>query len=115
MEVLSHALVTRRALPSLHAVESHSWRLFLGFGTFTGLSSYVGEEFPPRPFAFCWGVGAVAGAVGTAGGMLVEGGWVGGRRFVRGVGVGAAVVGTVISVQVTCCARMLGWVEGRGW
>lgn len=114
VEVVSHALVANKLLPSFHALASHSGRLFLGFGTFTGLSRYVSEEFPPRLFAFCWVLGAVAGAVGTGVGTWVERrGRVGVRELVRATGVGAAVVGTVISVQVMSCAAVLEWAEGR--
>ena len=72
----------------------------------------MSEEFPPRPFPFCWGLGAVAGAVGTGVGTLVESrGRVGARQLLRATGAGAAVVGTVISVQVTCCAELMRWSE----
>lgn len=114
VEVLSHSLVAGRTFPTVRAVASHSGRLFLGFGTFTGLSSYLSEEFPPRPFPFCWFLGAIAGAVGTGIATLLENrGKVGLRQWAKVTGAGAAVVGTVISVQVTCCSEMLQWAEGR--
>lgn len=111
-EVLLHSLVVQRTLPSFHAVASHSGRLFLGFGTFTGLSSYLSEEFPPRPFPLCWLLGAVAGAVGSGIGELLERrGNVSLRHWGRTTGTGAAVIATAIAVQVTSCAEVFKWVE----
>lgn len=113
-EILCHSLVAKRALPDFHAVASHSGRLFLGFGTFTGLSSFYSTDFPPKPFFFSWFLGSIAGAVGTGIGTLLENkGRLGLMQLAKATGTGAAIVGVVISVQVTSCSRILNLIESQ--
>ncbi|MCJ1447606.1 MAG: hypothetical protein MMC23_008117 [Stictis urceolatum] len=145
-EVLLHSLVADRRLPAKAVLGSHAGKLFLGFGTFTGLALLTrkarGEEgkteeggqgqgngngkgkvmgMPPRPFWWCWCLGGLAGGVAVGGVGAMERVWRGRGRegvwrrsfwrgFGREVGVGAAVVGTAISVQVTLCREVLDWL-----
>ncbi|GAB7364904.1 hypothetical protein MBLNU230_g5695t1 [Neophaeotheca triangularis] len=110
LEECAHALASRRA-PVPLTVVSQTLRLFLCFGTYTYLSTTLSpERLPPRPFWWCWGMGAVAGAVGnTVASGLVEG--VRGRRLWLAAPKGAVLIGTVIAVQVTTCAAVLERVE----
>jgi len=70
-------------------------------------ATFAGEELPPRPFWFCWLLGAAAGGFGS--GVVARAEGVRGRSlWRRAVPKGALVVGTVIAVQVTSCADLVG-------
>jgi hypothetical protein len=118
-EVFAHALVTRRQLPALGAVGNQAGKLFLCFGTYTWLSTKLSTEQPPKPFVWCWTLGAIAGGFGTGVTALVEGMM---RQttnaptqyadVLRQAGKGSVIVGTVIAVQVTSAAKVIkGWDE----
>ncbi|KAL9097293.1 MAG: hypothetical protein Q9165_000720 [Trypethelium subeluteriae] len=97
-------------------------RLFMCFGMYNYLS-HRGEEgeLPPRPFWRCWGMAAVAGAVG--GGIVgvfeqrineqaalqKPRDWM--KSGLRHAGKGAAIIGTVIAVQASSCAALLRWTD----
>ncbi|MCJ1405910.1 hypothetical protein MMC11_009141 [Xylographa trunciseda] len=104
-EICAESLFHRR-LPTLAALASQGSKLFLCFGTYTFLSTTFSDELPPRPFWYCWTMGATAGAIGSGIVARVEG--VTGRQLWRGaVPKGALAIGTVIAVQVTSCAEGL--------
>lgn len=94
--------------PQKLALGSQTLKLFCCFGTYTFLSTTLSpEQLPPKPFAWCWGMGLVAGAVGST---IVAAGVEGirGRALWAGaVPKGALTVGTVIAVQVSSCAAFL--------
>lgn len=90
----------------------HSSKLFLCFGSYTYLANSFSEMLPPKPFAYCLFLGALAGSFGTtlitpfelwfakpAGTVLSL------RKTIstalRRTPRGAVAVGTVIAVQVT--------------
>ncbi|GAB7348022.1 hypothetical protein MBLNU459_g6062t1 [Dothideomycetes sp. NU459] len=103
-EVLFHSLLQRRR-PSAWALGSQSLRLFCCFGTYTFLSTTLSEQLPPKPFPWCWCMGAVAGALGNTIAGAVDG--VRGRALWLGAAPkGALTIGTVISVQATSCAAL---------
>ncbi|KAF2140332.1 uncharacterized protein K452DRAFT_289075 [Aplosporella prunicola CBS 121167] len=104
-EVTYQSLVFRRHLPEFAALASQSGKLFFCFGTYTFLSTSLSEELPPRPFWYCWVMGAVAGAVGSGVLAAVEGAR--GSVLAKLTGKGALSIGTVIAVQVTTCAKTL--------
>ncbi len=108
-EVLFHSLFLRQR-PALTALASQSLKLFFCFGTYTFLSTHLSEALPPKPFPWCWCMGATAGAVGSGIVARLEG--VRGRElWLRAVPKGALTIGTVIAVQVTSCAALLQRVE----
>jgi hypothetical protein len=108
-EVCAESLILGKR-PASRALMSQSAKMFFCFGTYTYLSRVASPDgSPPRPFALCWVLGAVAGGFGIGIVTRVEG--------VRGVALwkaavpkGAMVIGTVISVHVTSCRRLLDWV-----
>ena len=111
-EVCAESLVSARPhLPSLRALASQSARLFFCFGTYTGLSTALSpDELSPRPFLFCWALGAIAGGCGS--GIVARFEGARGPHFWRnGVLKGSLVIGTVIAVQVTSCADALTRLE----
>ncbi|CAJ2503764.1 Uu.00g111580.m01.CDS01 [Anthostomella pinea] len=104
-EVTYQSLAFQRRLPALSALANQSCKLFFCFGTYTGLSTRLSEELPPRPFWRFWLMGSVAGGVGSGIVGAVEGAR--GRTLLRATGKGALSIGTVIAVQVTSCAQVL--------
>lgn len=102
---------TRPRLPALASVASQSVKLFFCFGTYTFLSTTLSpDQLPPKPFPFCWALGAMAGGLGT--GMLARLEGVKGPALWRSAAPkGALIIGTVIAVQVTSCAEVLQRVE----
>lgn len=110
-EVTAHSLV-RGQLPQAAALGSQTLKLFLCFGTYTFLSTSLSDELPPKPFWWCWVMGATAGGVGSAIVSRLEG--VKGRElWTRATPKGMLTIGTVIAVQVTSCAELLHRVKGR--
>ena len=90
-EVLAHSAVQRRR-PGLGEATAQASRLFLCFGGYTYLSTrFHGHDLPPRPFAWCWLLGATAGFVGVGTVAAVEGAR--GRGLVGAAVKGAGVVG----------------------
>jgi len=70
-------------------------------------TTFAAEQLPPRPFWFCWLVGAAAGGFGS--GVVARAEGVRGRSiWPRAVPKCALVVGTVIAMQVTSCADLVG-------
>lgn len=106
-EILYESLVFRRRLPSLGPLANQSSKLFFCFGTYTFLSSSLNEELPPKPFWWCWIMGAAAGATGS--GILGAVDGLRGRGLLAGTIKGGLTIGTVIAVQVTSCAGVLAW------
>lgn len=95
----------------------HSAKLFLCFGSYTYLASTFSDILPPRPFPYCFLLGALAGGFGTT--MITPAEVYSATRMPLKFGQvlksaltraprGAVGVGTVISVQVTSSAWMLG-------
>lgn len=90
-EVLAHSAVQRRR-PGAWEATAQASRLFLCFGGYTYLSTrFHGNDLPPRPFAWCWLLGATAGFVGVGMVAAVEGAK--GRGLVGAAMKGAGVVG----------------------
>ena len=105
VEVAAQSLVNRKT-PVPLALGTQSLKLFFCFGTYTFLSTTLSEELPPKPFPWCWTLGAVAGGTGSGIVAALEG--VRGRALWTGaVPRGAITIGTVIAVQVTSCAALL--------
>ncbi|TKA71944.1 hypothetical protein B0A49_05339 [Cryomyces minteri] len=109
-EVCAQSLFQRK-IPGLRALLSQGGKLFFCFGTYTYLSTTLSpQELPPRPFWYCWLMGATAGGVGCAIVNGLEG--VRGRALWLGaVPKGILTIGTVIAVQVTSCAEVLNRVD----
>lgn len=95
----------------------HSCKLFFCFGTYTYLANTYSDQLPPRPFPYCLLLGALAGAFGTTLVTPLEMYSAAGTRL-KPIQVfktalmraprGAVGVGTVIAVQVTSSAWLLG-------
>ncbi|MCJ1384379.1 hypothetical protein MMC17_007495 [Xylographa soralifera] len=108
-EICAQSLYHRRP-PSRPALASQGSKLFFCFGSYTFLSTTLSNELPPRPFWYCWIMGATAGAIGSGIVARVEG--VTGQRLWRGaIPKGALAIGTVIAVQVTSCAEVLKTID----
>ncbi|MCJ1435042.1 hypothetical protein MMC27_004412 [Xylographa pallens] len=108
-EICAESLCHRR-LPLRSALASQGSKLFFCFGSYTFLSTAFSDEQPPRPFWYCWTMGATAGAIGSGIVARVEG--VTGQHLWRGaIPKGALAIGTVIAVQVTSCAEVLKTIE----
>jgi len=108
VEVCAESFISRRPrLPSPLALANQSAKLFFCFGTYTFLSTNLSpEQLPPKPFPFCWALGAIAG--GTGSGILAALEGVRGATLWKvAVPKGALIIGTVISVHVTSCAEIL--------
>jgi len=104
-EVCAESLV-RRNIPTGKALMSQSSKLFFCFGSYTYLSTTLSNELPPKPFWYCWLMGAAAGGFGSGVIARVEG--VRGRSlWQQAVPRGALIVGTIIAVQVTSCADLI--------
>ena len=104
-EISAESLLHRR-LPTVPALASQGGKLFFCFGTYTFLSTNLSDELPPRPFWYCWLMGAAAGAIGS--GIVARAQGETGRRLWKAtVPKGALAIGTVISVQVISCAEAL--------
>lgn len=120
MEVFVQHIIKERSsqkLPDWRTLAEQSARLTLCFGAYTALANgwkerkqekeQVHVELPAKPFWKCWGMGAAAGAFGSAVMWCVKEGVPDGSRRWKMLGAatgkGALVVGTVISVQVTSC------------
>ena len=108
VEVCAEAVIsTRPRLPSLGQLANQSAKLFFCFGTYTFLSTTLSpEQLPPKPFPFCWALGAIAGGTGSGIVAAVEG-VRGAALWKMAVPRGALIIGTVISVHVTSCAAIL--------
>lgn len=104
-EVCAESLV-KGSVPTGRALAAQSSKLFFCFGSYTYLSTTLAEELPPRPFWYCWLLGAAAGGFGSGVVARVEG-VKGSRLWQQAVLKGALVVGTVIAVQVTSCASLI--------
>ena len=97
----------RRKLPSVVSLTSQSAKLFCCFGIYTHLSTTLSpQQLPPKPFWYCWLMGAVAGGVGS--GLVARAeGVTGSTLWKATVPKGALTIGMVIAVQVTTCAATL--------
>ena len=97
----------RNKLPTIVSLTSQSAKLFCCFGTYTFLSTTLSpQQLPPKPFWYCWLMGAVAGGLGS--GIVARAEGVTGPALWRAaVPKGALTIGTVIAVQVTICAASL--------
>lgn len=110
-----------RSSPSLQtAVRTtllHSGKLFLCFGSYTYLANTFSATLPPKPFPYCLLLGAIAGAFGTT--VITPLEMFSAAKVplslpkVLQVALtraprGAVAVGTVIAVQVTSSAWILG-------
>ena len=104
-EICAQSLMQRR-LPLAKELTSQSSKLFFCFSTYTYLSTTFSDDLPPRPFWYCWTMGAAAGGLGTAIIARVEG-FKGIQLWKNAVPKGMLTIGTVIAVQVTSCAEFL--------
>ena len=96
-----------RKMPTVVSLSSQSGKLFFCFGTYTYLSSILSpQQSPPRPFWYCWLLGAAAGGLGSGIISRIEG-VRGNKLWTIAVPKGMLTVGTVIAVQVTSCAEAL--------
>ncbi|KAF6218479.1 hypothetical protein HO133_005828 [Letharia lupina] len=97
----------RNKLPDMASLTSQSGKMFCCFGTYTFLSTTLSpEQLPPKPFWYCWLIGATAGGLGS--GIIARAEGVTGSALWRvAVPKGALTIGTVIAVQVTTCAVIL--------
>lgn len=106
-EVLLHSLLTQRTIPRWQALGSQSLKLFFCFGTYTFLSTTLSpQQLPPKPFPWCWIMGATAGAFGSGIVAVLEG-TRGSALWKCAVPRGALTIGTVIFVHVISCAALL--------
>ena len=97
----------RKELPTIVSMTSQSAKLFCCFGTYTFLSTTLSpQQLPPKPFWYCWLMGAVAGGLGSGIVARAEG-VIGSALWRAAVPKGALTIGTVIAVQVTTCAASL--------
>lgn len=105
-EICTQSLIHRRLPPTLNLI-NHSSKLFVCFGSYTYLSTTLSPNHqPPKPFWYCWLMGAAAGALGSGFVSAAEG--LRGKMLWRtAVPKGALTIGTVIAVQVTSCASIL--------
>lgn len=93
--LLIEGAVRGRRVPTLRELGTQAGRLFLCFGTYTGLAVGLRDErvgLPPRPFWWCWCLGAVAGGFGS-GVVAALGGERGRGLWGGGMLKGALVVG----------------------
>lgn len=97
----------RRQIPEIASLTNQSAKLFLCFGIYTFLSTTLSpEQLPPKPFWYCWFLGATAGGLGS--GIIARAEGVTGSALWRAaMPKGALTIGTVIAVQVTTCAAFL--------
>ena len=108
-EICAQSLIRRRS-PTVANLAGQSAKLFLCFGTYTYLSTTFSDNSPPKPFWYCWILGAGAGGFGSTMSARLEG--VKGTALLKGpLPKGMTVVGTVIAVQVTSCANALQRIE----
>lgn len=105
-EICAQSLFRKR-LPSMTSLMNQSAKLFCCFGTYTFLSTTLSpKHLPPKPFWYCWLMGATAGGLGS--GIIARAEGVKGSALWRAaVPKGALTIGTVIAVQVTTCAVFL--------
>lgn len=108
-EICAQSL-SRKKLPDMAGLTKQSAKLFFCFGTYTFLSTTLSpQKLPPKPFWYCWLMGATAGGLGSVIVARAEG--VTGAALWRvAVPKGALTVGTVIAVQVTTCAAVLPYI-----
>lgn len=106
-EMLPQLLYKEKQRPNVMGLAAQPTKLAFCFGTYTYLSTTISpEQLPPKPFWWCWLMGAAAGGVGSGIIAIAEG--VRGRALWRGaVPKGMISIGTVIAVQVTSCGWML--------
>lgn len=99
----SSSLAPLRPHTLARAALEQSSLLFLCFGSYTYLSTRLSpDRQPPTPLAYCFALGAAAGAFGVATLTAVK--TRSARMAIRAIPIGALRVGTVISVQVTSAA-----------
>lgn len=108
---------SRSLTQSIRTTLLHAGKLFLCFGSYTYLANTFSKTLPPRPFRYCFSLGAIAGAFGTfvitplemysASKVPLRIGQVLKTACIRAPR-GAVSIGTVISVQVTSSAWLLG-------
>lgn len=111
-ELSTHSLI-RRSFPSVASLTNHSNKLFICFGVYTYLSTTLSpDRLPPRPFWYCWLMGAAAGGLGSGLIAATADGIRGKLLWKRVIPKGALTIGTVIAVQVTSCSSMLQAFEG---
>lgn len=105
-EICAQSLLNNK-LPAIASLTNQSAKLFCCFGTYTFLSTTLSpEHLPPKPFWYCWLIGATAGGFGS--GIIARSEGVTGSALWRtAVPKGALTIGTVIAVQVTTCAAFL--------
>lgn len=105
-EICAQSLM-RNKLPTIVSLTSQSAKLFCCFGTYTLLSTTLSpQQLPPKPFWYCWLMGAVAGGLGS--GLVARAEGVKGPTLWKAAAPkGALTIGTVIAVQVTTCAASL--------
>ncbi|KAI9814842.1 MAG: hypothetical protein M1827_003108 [Pycnora praestabilis] len=105
-ETCAHELMVNARLPTFDALSSQSRKLFMCFGTYTYLSTTCSpQQLPPKPFWYCWLMGAAAGGLGSGIISRLEG-IKGAGLWTSAVPRGAMTIGTVIAVQVTSCAAV---------
>ena len=100
-----------RSPPTVASLTNQSAKLFFCFGTYTWLSTTLSpDQSPPKPFWYCWLLGAAAGGFGS--GIIARAEGIKGKALLRGpVPKGMASIGTVIAVQVTSSAAVLEWMK----
>ncbi|ANB15257.1 hypothetical protein AWJ20_2883 [Sugiyamaella lignohabitans] len=107
-ELATYSLLYERQKPSLQLVKNlanYSSRMLIGFATFSYLATRKGDPFPPKPFWYCWCLGATAGGVASSVMGAVEG--FRGRNLASHVFKSMFLIGTVISVQVTSATELI--------
>ena len=105
-EICAQSLFDKK-LPDVASLTNQSAKLFFCFGTYTLLSTTLSpKQLPPKPFWYCWLLGATAGGLGS--GIIARTEGVTGSALWKGaIPKGALTTGTVIAVQVTTCAVFL--------
>lgn len=109
VEVLAQSVIQRKT-PDPTAVGDQTAKLFLCFGAYTYLSKTLSpEQSPPKPFWYCWTLGAAAGGAGSAVMSTIH--RARSKALLGNSFKGACIIGTVIAVQVTSCADVLERIE----
>ena len=105
-EIFAQSLF-RKKLPDISSLTSQSAKLFCCFGSYTFLSTTLSpEQLPPKPFWYCWLMGATAGGLGS--GIIARAeGVTGAALWKVAIPKAALTIGTVIAMQVTTCAVFL--------
>ncbi|MCJ1459543.1 hypothetical protein MMC28_009922 [Mycoblastus sanguinarius] len=105
-EICGQSLLHRR-IPTMAGLANQTARLFSCFSIYTYLSTTLSpDQLPPRPFWYCWLLGATAGGLGS--GIIARAEGIRGKGlWIHAIPKGLLTIGTVIAVQVTSCESVL--------